>query len=136
MTHAEACICLYRPVVVVPAFAGGRKCGGACQPVGAGGSAPLFVPRGGNRLVAEGGESRHQRIYKSSCPPRIGARRRFLALPPRLAAAEQGKMSNSKHASLLPLFGSNRKAFGVLERHLAVLWRAPKIHLWRADLEG
>ena len=30
MTHAEACICLYRPVVVVPAFAGGRKCGGAC----------------------------------------------------------------------------------------------------------
>lgn len=54
MTHAEACICLYRPVVVVPAFAGGRKCGGACQPAGAGGSAPLFVPRGGNRLVAEG----------------------------------------------------------------------------------
>ena len=39
MTHAEACICLYRPVVVVPAFAGGRKCGGACQPAGAGGSA-------------------------------------------------------------------------------------------------
>lgn len=54
MTHAEACICLYRPVVVVPAFAGGRKCGGACQPVGAGGSAPLFVPRGGNRLAAAG----------------------------------------------------------------------------------
>lgn len=54
MTHAEACICLYRPVVVVPAFAGGRKCGGACQPAGAGGSAPLFVPRGGNRLAAAG----------------------------------------------------------------------------------
>ena len=50
----EACICLYRPVVVVPAFAGGRKCGGACQPAGAGGSAPLFVPRGGNRLAAAG----------------------------------------------------------------------------------
>ena len=93
MTHAEACICLYRPVVVVPAFAGGRKCGGACQPAGAGGSAPVFVPRGGNRLVAEGGESRHQRIYKSSCPPRIGARRRFLVLPPRLAAAGVGKNS-------------------------------------------
>ena len=56
MTHAEACICLYRPVVVVPAFAGGRKCGGACQPVGAGGSAPVFVPRGGNRLAAAGQE--------------------------------------------------------------------------------
>ena len=26
----------------------------ACQPAGAGGSAPLFVPRGGNRLAAAG----------------------------------------------------------------------------------
>ena len=123
MTHAEACICLYRPVVVVPAFA-------------AGGSAPLFVPRGGNRLVAEGGESHHQRIYQPRHPPRTGARRRFLALPPRLAAVGLGKMSDSKHTSLLPLFGSNRKAFGVLERHLAALLRAQKIQLWRADLEG
>ena len=65
----------------------------ACQPAGAGGSAPLFVPRGGNRLVAEGGESRHQRIYQPRHPPRTGARRRFLALPPRLAAAGLGKNS-------------------------------------------
>ncbi len=26
----------------------------ACQPAGAGGSAPVFVPRGGNRLAAAG----------------------------------------------------------------------------------
>ena len=35
--------------------------------------------------------------------------------------------SNSKHTLLLPLFGSNRKAFGLLEGHLAVLLRAQEI---------
>ena len=36
-------------------------------------------------------------------------------------------LSNSKHTLLLPLFGSNRKAFGLLEGHLAVLLRAQEI---------
>lgn len=36
-------------------------------------------------------------------------------------------LSNSKHTLLLPLFGSNRKAFGLPEGHLAVLLRAQEI---------
>ncbi|MCR8875246.1 hypothetical protein [Phocaeicola barnesiae] len=37
----------------------------------------------------------------------------------RLSGVTRKVLSNSKHTLLLPLFGSNRKAFGLPEGHLA-----------------
>lgn len=45
----------------------------------------------------------------------------------RLSGVTRKVLSNSKHTLLLPLFGSNRKAFGLPEGHLAVLLRAQEI---------